>query len=138
MSSDLNSKQSQLLHKLSVTLISGGLLALALFLLTSLVFRFSDIRFITAFYILGFLAVFMLGLGLVSFLKYKSYVDESGSSFKSERTIKKDLLTRIGVTQILFGFALIIILHSLISIIIGLAIIIVAAFFLFFAKLKSR
>ena len=134
----MTSKQSdinkQLLHKLTITLIPSGIIMLALFFLLVLIFRLSNLQFISAFYILGLLALLMLSTGLLSFIKFKSYGDVNGSSFICSRPTKRDFLTRIGIAQILFGLALIIIVHTLISIIIGLVIMILAAYFLFLRK----
>ncbi|MHB1465483.1 MAG: hypothetical protein ACYCXU_10305 [Thermoleophilia bacterium] len=115
-------------------MIPSGSLVLVLFLLLILVFRLSNLQFIPEFYILGLLSFFMLSIGLLAFLKYKSYGDENSSALTKRPAIKRDFLTRVGISQILFGLALIIIVHNLISIIVGLVVISLAAYFLFFRK----
>lgn len=134
MASKQSNINKKLLYKLAIMMIPSGSLVLVLFLLLILVFRLSNLQFIPEFYILGLLSFFMLSTGLLAFLKYKSYGDENSSALTKRPAIKRDFLTRVGISQILFGLALIIIVHNLISIIVGLVVISLAAYFLFFRK----
>ncbi|MHB8181939.1 MAG: hypothetical protein ACYDDR_14145 [Acidithiobacillus ferrivorans] len=134
MASKQSNINKKLLYKLAIMMIPSGSLVLVLFLLLILVFRLSNLQFIPEFYILGLLSFFMLSIGLLAFLKYKSYGDENSSALTKRPAIKRDFLTRVGISQILFGLALIIIVHNLISIIVGLVVISLAAYFLFFRK----
>lgn len=127
--------KKDLFHKSSVLLFSGGLFIATCFFLIVMMLKLAGLSIPSAAYIPGFLAVFMMSVGFLLLVKYKSLINETGQRHDAkQRLAGNGFFNHFLRTQIIFGLALIAILHSVTAIIIGLVIIFLAAYFIFLRK----